>query len=632
MRSPLKEPALTRVARIAIAFLLLASALAAFTPTASAADGFNIHVNVKLCPNGFNGAGATLDDLYNYCVTPVGSATFSAQVSAGTPSGQTDLDGNFELTDIPVSPVTLYGFMPDQSWLSRAFCTIYEGGGSPGSYIEVDASSAGASVNMQANQTLDCQWFAYPPTSSDPVSIAVHLHGCPEGFDGINSNIYDFAQYCHTPIGGSVIAAVFGNLAPSSQTDLDGNWSLDDIPVGTVTVHQFPVQDGLAIRAFCKQADGSTGEGTYYEAPVGQGSASWKLLSGQHLDCEWYNFPFVDQTTASVNVRLHKCPNGYHGSSATIYELAADCKGAPKNVNFTITPLNSPAQTAKTDNVGWVSWDNIPSGKMTIKQQVPSGVTHQRVFCDQRKITGEKLGRTEVAAAPDGTLTDFLLAGYDLYDCDWYNISDFSAADGTPTADEEENPLATPVAGDEIDEDTDTGNGGTGGGTGGNGTVNEGNDDDIADGGTGGNGGSGQQTTPESNGDDAGATSLTITLFTCPAGYDLFEEGADPVDDCQEVESDVEFTSLGDRSGITASKITDENGQAIYPRLGSGHHLITAYIPYSVDYAFILGCSSNFSDYDSPLYPVAFAGPNGEISIDVQKGEQLSCSWYNVPN
>ncbi|MCC6792340.1 MAG: hypothetical protein IT336_11680 [Thermomicrobiales bacterium] len=634
---------LARMARFAIAFVLLASALAAFTPTgADAAGGFDVRTNVVLCPDGFNGVTASASDLFQYCTTPVGSATIAVVIGEAAPSGQTDLDGNYELTDLPTGYATIYGFMPDQSWLSRGFCVTYPIGSSSTAYGEVSAGQNGASFTMGADQTLDCRYFAYTTTTSEPVSVNVRLHSCPEGFDGINSNIYDFAQYCHTPIGGSVIAVVFGEAGPSGQTDLDGNWSLDDIPAGTVTVHQFPVEQGLAIRAFCKQADGLTGEGRYYEAPVGQGSASWNLRSGQFLDCDWYNFPFVDQTTATVAIRLHKCPNGYHGSSASIYDLAADCQGTPEDVNFTITPLFSPAQTTPTDSIGWVTWEGIPSGKMTIQQQVPSGVTYQRVFCNQRKITGESTGRVEVAEAPDGTLTDFLLSGYDSYDCDWYNISDFSAADGTPTSDDEDadveldDAAGTPVVDEETDEET--GNGGTGGtggtgdsgndGNGGNGTVNE-PDDDLDDESTDGND---QETAPDTDGDAGGATSLTITLFTCPAGYDLFAEGASPADDCQQVEQDVEFTSLGDRSGITASKFTDEDGQAIYPRLGSGHHLITAHLPYSVDYAFILGCSSNVSSYASPLYPVAFAGPNGEISIDVQKGEQLSCSWYNVPD
>lgn len=665
---------MTRAARVAIALVLLASMLAVFAPTAGAAGGFDVKVNLQLCPDGFNGPAATFAEFSQTCATPVGGATFSVAVGAGTPSGQTDLDGNFELLDVPVSNATIYGFMPEQSWLTRAFCAIYPTGSPSGDYYETATGQSGRTYAMGGNTTLDCKWFAYTPTTADPVTIDITLHGCPLGWDGINANIYDFALSCQTPIGGSVIAAQFDSVTPSFQTDLDGRWTLGDIPPGQVTVSQFPVQDGQLIRAFCKQADGLTGEGTYYEEPVGQGSASWNLLSGQTLMCEWYNFTYVEQTTASVMVRLHKCPNGYKGSSVSIYDLAADCQGTPRNVNFTITPLFTNPTTTATDQTGWVTWQAVPSGKLTIKQQVPSGVTHMRVFCKQSAITGEETARVEIGEAPDGTLTDFLLAGYDSYDCDWFNISDFTAAGGASAdgdeldeaevieADEDESAevveadeddVANPETDDDAtDDDVDNGDGdgggngsgggdgnGSGGGAsdndaGSNGSINEG-DDDLGESANGDDEGDGTEQADDEEGATGGgstATSLTITLFTCPSGYDLFAEDADPAEDCDEVEEDVEFTSLGERSQITASKITDENGQAIYPKLGSGHHLITAYIPYSVDYAFILGCGSNLSDYASPLYPVAFTGPNGEISIDVQKGEQLACDWYNVPD
>ena len=72
--------------------------------------------------------------------------------------------------------------------------------------------------------------------------ITLRLHSCPEGFDGITATIYDFAQYCHTPMGGINITVQFNGLAPTIQTDIDGNWSFNDAtPAASRSMSQCPI-------------------------------------------------------------------------------------------------------------------------------------------------------------------------------------------------------------------------------------------------------------------------------------------------------------------------------------------------------------------------------------------------------
>ena len=80
------------------------------------------------------------------------------------------------------------------------------------------------------------------------------------------------------------------------------------------------------IRAFCKQYDVNTATGDYLEAPAGQGSATWNIQAGQGLDCDWYNFTYVQPENGNVTVHLNMCPTGFDGAGASIYDFAFYCK------------------------------------------------------------------------------------------------------------------------------------------------------------------------------------------------------------------------------------------------------------------------------------------------------------------
>lgn len=603
-----------RIVRLFVvaALMLVAAGLGALAPAARAADTTSVTIRLHGCPDGFDGINANIYDFAQQCHTPLGGVPISIQFGNLAPTQQTDIDGNWSFTDIPVGTVTITEFPPVQGWLIRAFCSQFDTSGAPSNYLEAPAGQGSASWNLTTGQALDCDWYNFPFVAPTSTTVSLHLHGCPEGFDGVNASIYDLAQYCQTPLGGVDFAVQYSNLAPAHQTDLDGNWTFTDVTTGPLTVTEIPPVQGWLIRAFCAQFNVNTGPNGYQEVPAGQGSVSFTLLANQALDCEWYNFPAVTPTTATVMIRTHGCPPGEDISGKTIYELAADCQGLSAGLAFTLTTSANATLNGTTGADGSVTWQTVPSGKTKIQQALTSDINGLRIFCNQRKLAGDEIGFNEETAAPDGTITVQLLAGYDEYDCDWFNGASGSNVSGTPAASPVASPGATPVT-----VPTPSGNGGTGG--------------------TGGSGGNGGGITPtngngsQSNGGVTGPTSLTIVVFVCPKGYDVFDTEADPATDCHDTAKNTEVSSLGGVTGTLTTKTTNAQGTVQFKGLKSGNHLITVRPNAPLASAFILACTSNLVDLStSPFYPLTQVDPTKGVWIDVQPGEQLSCGWYDV--
>lgn len=130
-----------------------------------------------------------------------------------------------------------------------------------------------------------------------------------------------------------------------------------------------------------------------------------------------------------------------------------------------------------------------------------------------------------------------------------------------------------------------------------------------------------------------GKTSISFTVFTCPAGYDLFADGANPEKDCPEPAAGVPFSSLGSDTGTLTEKQTNDNGQVTFGNLHPGGHLITETMPEGIGSAFIFSCVSSQSvDADQPFSPLASIDHTGRILVSVHTGEALACTWYNVPD
>ncbi|MGH2550238.1 MAG: hypothetical protein ACRDHN_12660, partial [Thermomicrobiales bacterium] len=130
----------------------------------------------------------------------------------------------------------------------------------------------------------------------------------------------------------------------------------------------------------------------------------------------------IEPTYGDVIVNKINCPVGYDALTGSIYDLAANCHDQMA-ATFTLTDVNggSSSLTTPGSGVNSVTFSSVPTGDLSITEQVPAGFTSPRVFCKNEAYTGEETGEIE-QGIQNGTVYTSLEPGYDYVWCDWFNI------------------------------------------------------------------------------------------------------------------------------------------------------------------------------------------------------------------
>ncbi len=130
---------------------------------------------------------------------------------------------------------------------------------------------------------------------------------------------------------------------------------------------------------------------------------------------------------------------------------------------------------------------------------------------------------------------------------------------------------------------------------------------------------------------DDGA-SLTINVFTCPAGFDEFEMAAELEIACVLPTDDLLFSLASEMSQVAAS--TGQGGAPatiVFSGLPAGSYLLTEAIPANLASSFVWDCASSLRSWEDPLFlPYGRPDNSGRIGVSLEPGEEVRCSWYNV--
>jgi hypothetical protein len=556
--------------------LLALSPLFVLTPKVSAAQGGLVRKHY--CPDGYDATNATIYDLAANCQIPGDGISFSASGPGGySQSGVTDGNGWVSFSNVPVGQITVTEDVPPDT-LVRAFCDVKDFQGQGGGYVEYGSQAV---LQVDQDDNFDCDWYNVPPFD-DEGTVYIRKHGCPEDYNAAIANIYDLAANCQDIQQGVDFKLEPSDGNPGNQlTDANGWVQWDNIKGGPGQIIETPPPDTFFIRVFCRQMK-ITGEDTgFSEYPASGFTVGYDHMLGYELDCDWFNSGYQGDES-SVLIRKHGCPSDYDASSASIYDLAANCHDVQPDIDFKLEPFDGNPGNQLTDQSGQVTWNNISPGPGTIIETPPPGYVSIRVFCRQYKLTGEDTGFSEYSV--NGFVASYdLQDGYSL-DCDWFNTYSQPGQGPAPTSD---GPSGTIVP----------------------------------------NTTPGPYSTPSAS----GPASLTIIKYTCEPGYDVFRFDADPKVDCPETTAGIEIRSIGKTT--TTPKTTGDDGKAVWTGLNSGPHFLQEVMPDDIEYAFILECTSNVQPFDSyPLYPFAIIGPDGKIGYTIYPGENLTCTWYDVPS
>ena len=131
---------------------------------------------------------------------------------------------------------------------------------------------------------------------------------------------------------------------------------------------------------------------------------------------------------------------------------------------------------------------------------------------------------------------------------------------------------------------------------------------------------------------------LTITVRTCPAGYDPLAADAEFETDCREPAGDTVFglqlagsQARGPSAGTGTSGDAPQESTLGFTGLTPGRYTVTAAAPPEIGAAFVGRCTSDkrsFKDY--PFVPFAVANAKGSVVLTLLPGETLACYWYQI--
>ncbi|MCC6943832.1 MAG: sortase [Thermomicrobiales bacterium] len=121
--------------------------------------------------------------------------------------------------------------------------------------------------------------------------------------------------------------------------------------------------------------------------------------------------------------------------------------------------------------------------------------------------------------------------------------------------------------------------------------------------------------------------SITIYKYTCPAGYDLWAYGADPVYECAELTDGVEFTIRGDAVDEISVTGSAGAGAVAWNDLAPGGYAIEETPPVGNASAFVLSCDGG----TAPMIQNVPLSTGYDLWIEAMPGDHIVCYWYNVP-
>jgi hypothetical protein len=328
------------------------------------------------------------------------------------------------------------------------------------------------------------------------------------------------------------------------------------------------------------------------------------------VNCYWFT---IDATDARSTQWAYGCPEDFVPDDERIADLLQTCATPLENVRFDIG--DDGQNYDETNDAGAALFDAVIPGPLTFTESPPPDYSAAVVFCRENFPGAPDTDRARVET--DGLSITQEVAGGNELECYWFN---YQAPPATPTP-AEPSPTPSPSPSPSPTPTQDNGGSGGNGGTGGNG----------GSGGSGGNGG-GQPSAPDATPDPDDPASLVLTAHTCPAGYDLHASAANPAEDCEDLANGIAFSLAADGEDEPRTG-DDSDARVTFDDLKAGSYLLAASFPAEVQTAFIAGCESDRRDFpaDHPFTPFAYAGPDGQIGVNLVPGETLECGWYDVP-
>jgi LPXTG-site transpeptidase (sortase) family protein len=394
-----------------------------------------ILINKHLCPVGFDAASADASALATTCVDNMDGVTFN--ISDGASNIASQQTNQYQphvayFQHLPIGPLSIVEVVPAGFDAPIVLCDEHADGApiDSMSFEQVLDGNQIFHLFQQPGQVLYCDWYNVPsgdatPTTEGDNTVIVNKHGCPVGYDAAAADIYDLAANCGESQEGITFNISDGasNIA-SDTTGVNSLVQFEELPVGPLSIVEIvPAGYGAPI-VFCGEYPLGDSPLTMTQEQVLDGNQIFHLFQGSDLVlyCDWFNVPTVDNTSASLIIYKHGCPDGYQ-ASADLYDLTLNCQESMDGVNFILSDGAQAVAEQMTGDViaSGISIDKISGGPYSIVEQVPAGYMAPYVFCGSYSDKDPNPAIVQESVLDGNQIFHIFEPGETLI-CDWFNV------------------------------------------------------------------------------------------------------------------------------------------------------------------------------------------------------------------
>jgi hypothetical protein len=652
-----------------------------------------IRVSNLVCDDDFD-KGSDWFTFATECTTALPGVEFTLDIEGAGDTRISDGSGDIEWSEIELGASGEIGLdeaIPTGFGEPVAWCVSFpEAAGDPEDFEMIQMSPVDGSVIATPEQhepfIFSCTFFNFDEELDlaipDTNALTVTKYGCPLGapYEDFGVDIFEF---CTEEQAG--IDFVFENEGGASPQSTDGAGQIvwDNLSAGEFSVWEdFPdgYGDQIVYCRWLEAPDELLLSSEYFQVPAANGQFDLEFVAvSMDLDCGVFNLP---RNPSRIVINKQICPEGVilgdpEADDFQIDDYITTCDTVGDGFEFTLD--NAHGSTTKETVDGALMWDFVPHGEFTVTEDVPAGYGEPLWLC-RSNIYDEagdlEVGQNwEVAAAAGDSISDAIDEQHgEIFHCWVFNFADDSTPENDILIYKGECPEGTlyeetedwyfdncnvPLDGISFMVTTDAGV-----------QVDETTDGVVAFAGVP-NGVAGiQESVPSEYGEpvvfcnDAGGTvrhnaptgyfshefeggelkfltcwvfnipgepgDVTIYKWTCPAGYDLYAEDADPAADCTEATNGIQFQfGLSGIENLAELQATGDlvDGGVFFDGLDPDTYKAVELVPDGIESVFVLECTGHIMGQLQP-YPLQ---SGNVLEIEVGAGEHLVCQWFNVP-
>ncbi len=393
------------------------------SPTATAGGDGTVYINKHGCPVGYDAAGKSFNELAADCQDASNGIQFGLSDGGGYVQNQTTGDqiaSGVQFSGIPEGAYAIVESVPSGYGVPRVFCdsTLAGEGGQGANFSEESVADGNQIFHVQlSGESFYCDWFNFPSTENGNGQPPIFIPG-GSIFDIDGDDPIITLPDCVEEEGDSVIFVPEGVRFDVSSRSL----VLDsDIRI-EIEEPEFQLAD---------REDGLPDDFGPYKLQLSRGVDLVELVDGFELHIPLCDDVDEAEIGGSISISKTECPVGFDAYAADVYDLALNCNDPLANIQFILSDGAQAIDQNSTNASGHTGFGGVPTGAVSIVEQVPAGYGEPIVYCITNAPDDQAPGDTEGQQVLDGNQVLMIMPEGGDINCSWYNVP----SDSTDTGD-----------------------------------------------------------------------------------------------------------------------------------------------------------------------------------------------------